>query len=201
MLSGVNCLFTFVNEVRSHNPSKMSNQERVSEMPETSPSPSPSVDSLHLHLAGDVPLMEATLIPSFPQHIVSPVPRYSFLRDLQGADLTISEPTTFQPIVPYPESLQRSEASASSMLREEPNFMKMVRDMRQNLFGRARGRLMGRDDPPEEKALAREWIREMKKIYGSSTTASMSHTRVSSNYVNRKVARVYLNNFKSDVFM
>lgn len=79
--------------------------------------------------------------------------------------------------------------------------MKMVRDMRQNLFGCARGRLMGRDDPPEEKALAREWIREMKKIYGSSTTASIVHTRVSSNYVNRKVARVYLNNFKSDVFM
>lgn len=178
----------------------MSNQERVSKTPETSPLPSPSMETLQLHLSGDVPLTEATLIPSFPQHIVSPVPRYSFLRDLQGADLAISEPTTFQPILPYPESLQRSEASASSMLREEPNFMKMVRDMRQNLFGRARGRLMGRDDPPEEKALVCEWTREMKKIYGSSTTASMSHTRVSSNYVNRKVARLYVNNFKSDVF-
>lgn len=103
----------------------MSNQERVSEMPETSPSPSPSMETLQLHLSGDVPLTEAASIPSFPQHIVSPVPRYSFLRDLQGADLTISEPTTFQPILPYQESLQRSEASASSVLREEPNFMKM----------------------------------------------------------------------------
>jgi len=37
------------------------------------------------------------------------------------------------------------------MLREEPNFMKMVQDMWQNLFGRARGRLMGRDHPPDEK--------------------------------------------------
>ena len=59
--------------------------------------------------------------------------------------------------------------------------MKMVRDMRQNLFRRARGKLMGRDDPPDEKDIVREWTREMKKIYGSSTTASMSHTRVSSN--------------------
>ena len=106
-----------------------------------------------------------------------------------------------QPILPYPESLQRSEASTSSILREEPNFMKMVRDMRKNLFGRAPGRLMGRDDPPEEKATVREWTREMKKIYGSSTTASMSHTRVSSNLVNRKVAHAYvhLNNFQSAV--
>ena len=34
--------------------------------------------------------------------------------------------------------------------------MKMVWDMRQNLFGRARGRLMGRDNPSEEKTLVRE---------------------------------------------
>ena len=59
--------------------------------------------------------------------------------------------------------------------------MKMVQDMRQNLFGRARGRLMGRDHPPDEKNTVRKWTREMKKIYGSSTTASMSHTRVSLN--------------------
>lgn len=73
--------------------------------------------------------------------------------------------------------------------------MTMVRGMRQKLFRRACGRLMGRDDPPEEKALVREWTREMKKLYGSSTTASMLHTRVSSNYVNRKITHVYLNTF------
>ena len=189
------CLVTIFNEVRSQNPIKMSNQECVSETPGTSPSISPSVETLRLHLSGDVPLMEDALIPSFPQDIASPVSQYSFLRDLQGSDLTVSEPTSFQPILPYPESLQRSEASTSSMVREEPNFMTMVRGMRQKLFGRARGRLMGRDDPPEEKALVREWTREMKKIYGSSTTASMSHTRVSSNYVNRKITHMYLNSF------
>ena len=81
------------------------------------------------------------------------------------------------------------------MVREEPNFMTMVQAMRQNLFRRACGRLMGRDDPPEEKALVREWTREMKKIYGSSTSASMSHSRVSSNYVNRKATHVYLKTF------
>lgn len=40
--------------------------------------------------------------------------------------------------------------------------MTMVRGMRQKLFRRACGRLMGRDDPPEEKALVREWTRERK---------------------------------------
>lgn len=134
------CSVTIFNEVRSQNPIKMSNQEHVSQTPETSPSISPSVETLRLHLSRDVPLMEAALIPSFPQDIASPVSQYSFLRDLQGSDLTVSEPNSFQPILPYPESLQRSEASTSSMVREEPNFMTMVRGMRQKLFRRACGR-------------------------------------------------------------
>ena len=173
----------------------MCNQERVSETPETSPLTSPSMETLWLHLSRDVPLTEAALIPSFPQDIASPVLQYNFLRDLQGSDLTISEPTLFQLIHLYPESLQRSEASASLMVREESNFMTMVRVMLQKLFGQVHGRLMGRDDLPEEKALVHEWTRQMKKTYGSSTTASMSHTRVSSNYVSKKVIHVYLKTF------
>lgn len=89
---------------------------------------------------------------------------YSFLRDLQGVDLATYGPSTLQPIIPYLESLQRSEASPS-MVREQPNFIKIVWDMRQNLFRCTRGRVMGREDPPEERALVQEWTENTKVRY------------------------------------
>ena len=166
MISHLNQSVTSLDNKRIYSSFEMTNwvQLRPAHLDSTfmvmSPQPSPMMDSLNL--SGDVPLKGASSIPSFPLHIVCPVPRCRFLRYLY--------------ILAYSESLQHSKGSASSMSREEPNFMKMVQDMQQNLCRCVIGRLMQKGDHPDEKALGHEWTRQMKKIYSTSTTASMSHT-------------------------
>ena len=104
---------------------------------------------------------------------------YSFLRDLQ-TDLTMPGTSTVTPyILPKPASLHAIEP-ATTVMRDDPEFILIVRRMREELFSRKRGLVLGKDDPPNERAIIKAWTTEMKRLYGTQVTASVTHTRVSS---------------------
>ena len=123
-----------------------------------------------------LPLILSEATPS-PQPTSSNYFRYSFLQDLQ-TPFPVQRPLV-PVILPNTQSSSKGTEDASI---QEPEFLMMVWDMRQNLFPQAGGKVMGVDDPPQDRNILRKWMKEVKNMYGSSTSDSTSHKRVSSNF-------------------